>query len=157
MIFSKFTPVESKLKILTQKLMDEPLYMSDEFRDYSIIWESLMDTLVKPEAHEFYEIGDFGGLVGFANILPAFKADVVFKIWDKDMWGVGFVKEFKRLCKLIIDRYDLKRLASDSADVKMVRVGKMCGFKVEGRFKNAFMWNGDFYTLHKMRLLKEDK
>lgn len=155
-MFKKFQPLESKLKVLAQKLMDEPLYLSDEYRDYKAIWRILINNFIEPDSHEFYEIGDFGGIIGFVNICPTFKADIVFKLWDKDIWGFRFKTEVKKLIKLIMHKYDLKRIATETPDERMVRVARMCNFKVEGRFKYAFKWNDELYTLYKLRVLKEE-
>ena len=55
-----------------------------------------------------------------------------------------------------MEKYDLKRMAGESPDEEMVRLAKICGFRVEGRFKNAFVWENKMYTLHKMRILREE-
>ncbi len=152
-IFTKFEPTEDKIKALSKKLMEEPLYLSDEFRDWKLIHEVLFKNFSNKN-NIFYEIGEWGGLVGFINILPEFKCDIVFKLWDSELWGFKFKTQIKELIKTIMEKYNLKRIATESADEKMVRMAKMCGFKVEGRFKNSFVWEKKMYTLHKMRILE---
>jgi RimJ/RimL family protein N-acetyltransferase len=154
-IFSEFIPTEDKLKILAQKLMEDHLYLSDEFRDYEFIHKMLF-TGFSNENNIFYEIGSFDGLIGFANIIPGFKCEIVFKLWNPKLWGFRFKTQFKQLIKTIMGEYNLKRMAGESPDEKMVRLARICGFKTEGRFKHGFSWDKKTYTLHKMRILRED-
>ncbi len=155
MIFTKFNPSEDKIKALSKKLMEEPLYLSDEFRDWKLIHEVLFKNFSNKN-NIFYEIGEFGGLLGFIDVIPNFKCSIVFKLWDSTLWGFRFKTQVKQLIKTIMEKYDLKRVATESADERMTRMAKICGFKVEGRFKNSFMWEKKMYTLHKMRILREE-
>lgn len=155
MIFTKFKPTEDKIKDLSKKLMEEPLYLSDEHRDYELIHKMLFNGFSNKD-NVFYEIGEFGGLIGFINIIPEFKCDIVFKLWNPELWGFRFKTQFKQLIKTIMEKYDLKRMAGESSNERMARLAKICGFKTEGRFKYAFMWEREMYTLHKMRILKEE-
>ena len=154
-LFTKFKPTDVKIKELAKKLMEEPLYLSDEYRDYSFIHKMLFNNFGN-ENNIFYEIGEFGGVLGFVNIIPEYKATALLKLWDKKLWGVAFAKELKELIKHIMIKYNLKRLATDSQDPRMVKLAKIMGFKIEGRFKYGFCWNGEYHTLHKMRILREE-
>jgi len=154
-MFTKFNPTEDKVKALSKKLMEEPLYLSDEFRDWDLIHKVLFNNFSNKN-NEFWEIGEFGGLVGFVNIIPEFKCEIVFKLWNPELWGFRFKTQVKQLIKVIMEKYDLKRVSTESADERMTRMAKMCGFKVEGRSKYAFMWEKEMYTLHKMRILREE-
>ena len=153
MIFTKFNPTEDKIKALSKKLMEEPLYLSDEYRDYELIHKMLFNNFSNKN-NIFYEIGEWGGLIGFVSIIPGFKCDIVFKLWDSTLWGLRFKTQVKELIKTIMEKYDLKRVSTESASERMVRMAKLCGFKVEGRFKYAFIWEKKMYTLHKMRILE---
>ena len=154
-IFKEFIPTEDKIKALSKKLMEEPLYLSDEHRDWQLIHRALFNNFGN-ENNIFYEIGEWGGLVGFMNIVPDFKCEIGFKLWSPELWGFRFKTQFKQLIKAIMEKYDLKRMAGESPDEKMVRLAKICGFRVEGRFKYAFIWENKMYTLHKMRILREE-
>jgi len=154
-IFEKFNPTENKIKALSKKLMEEPLYLSDEYRDWQLIHKILFNNFSNKN-NIFYEIGEFGGLIGFVNIIPEFKCEIVFKLWNPELWGFRFKTQTKQLIKTIMEKYNLKRMATESSDEQMVRMAKMCGFKVEGRFKYAFAWENKMYTLHKMRILREE-
>ena len=154
-IFTKFNPTEDKIKALSKKLMEEPLYLSDEFRDYEFIHKILFNNFSN-KSNIFYEMGEFGGLVGFVNIIPSFKCDIVFKLWNPELWGFRFKTQVRQLIKTIMEKYDLKRVATESADEKMAKMAKLCGFRTEGKFKHGFSWDGETYTLHKMRILREE-
>ena len=155
LIFTKFNPTEDKIKALSKKLMDEPLYLPDEFRDYELIHKMLFNNFSNKN-NIFWEVGDFGGILGFINIIPTYKCDMFLKLWDKTLWGATFTRELKELIKTTMIKYNLKRLAADSQDIRMAKMGKIVGFKVEGRFKYGFCWNGEYHTLHKMRILREE-
>ena len=154
-LFTKFKPTDVKIKELANRLMNDHLYLSDEFRDWTFIHKALFNNFGN-ENNIFYEIGEWGGLVGFMNIVPEFKCEIAFKLWNPKLWGFRFKTQFKQLIKAIMEKYDLKRMAGESPDEKMVRLAKICGFKIEGRFKNAFVWEKKMYTLHKMRILREE-
>ena len=154
-MFTKFVPTEDKIKALSKKLMEEPSYLPDEYRDYGFIHKMLFNNFGN-ENNIFYEIGEWDGLIGFVNIIPDFKCDIVFKLWNPELWGFRFKTQFKQLIKAIMEKYNLKRLAGESPDERMVRLAKMCGFKIEGRFKYAFKWEDKMYTSHKMRILREE-
>ena len=155
-MFTKFIPTEDKIKALSKKLMEEPLYLSDEHRDWELIHKALFNNFGNKN-NIFYEIGDnFDGLIGFVNILEGWKCDIVFKLWNPELWGFRFKTQVKQLIKAIIEKHDLKRVATESACGRMARMAKMCGFKTEGRFKNAFVWEEKMYTIHKMRILREE-
>lgn len=154
-MFSKFIPTEDKIKALSKKLMEEPLYLSDEFRNWELIHKMLFNNFSNKN-NIFYEAGEFGGILGFINIVSGYKADMFLKLWDKSLWGASFARELKGLIKDTMIKYNLRRLASDSQDPRMAKMGKIVGFKVEGRFKYGFCWNGEYHTLHKLRILREE-
>ena len=136
-MFTKFVPTEDKIKALSKKLMEEPLYLPDEYRDYGFIHKMLFTGFGNKD-NIFYEIGEFGGLIVFANIIPGWKCDIVFKLWNPKLWGFRFKTQVKQLIKAIMEKYDLRRIATESADERMTRMAKLCGFKIEGRQASDF-------------------
>ncbi len=155
MIFTKFKPTEDKIKSLSKKLMEKPLNLSDEYRDWEFIHKMLFNGFSNKN-NVFYEIGEWDGLIGFVNIIPEFKCEIVFKFWGPGIWGFRFKTQIKELIKTIMEKYDLKRIATETADERMMRMGKIWGLKVEGRFKYAFRWEEKVYTIYKMRVLREE-
>ena len=85
-MFRIFVPNAEKIKLLSDKLLHEYLYLSDEFRDPKII-QGMMQLYLSGIASIIYEFPNFGGLIGFVNIVPDYKADIMFKLWDRKLWG----------------------------------------------------------------------
>lgn len=94
--------------------------------------------------------------MSFLNILEGWKCSMAFKLWEPRLWGTKIIRQGKELIREIFNKYNLKRMETDSPDEKMVKMAKICGFKVEGKFKHGFSWDGETYTLHKMRILREE-
>lgn len=155
-LFKPFIPTEEKLKLFAKKLMLEPLYLSDRNRDYNKIWKILIDKFIKSNSDEFWEIGNFQGLIGFTKITPGLKCNLTLKFWDKRLWGTKLVRQAKELIKSIIKKYNLKSMSSSSADEKVVKLGRLAKFKVEKEIKDGFKWDDKLYTLYVLNLNKED-
>lgn len=153
-MFSLFVPSEEKMKVFAQHLMDDYLYVSDEFRNYETIWKMLFSYTSSPN-HLLYEIGDFYGIIGFTDILPMFKCNVMLKFWNPKRWGPDFARQGKELIHYIGDIFGLRRINTSSPDPKIVKMCKMVGFGVDGISKNAFAWNGDLFDLSIMSIIKE--
>jgi len=154
--FKPFKPTDVKIKELASRLMNDYLYLSDEFRDWKIIYKILFNNISNKKSNDFWEIGEFGGILGFTGILEGWKCGVTLKFWDKKLWGTKFVREARELIKEIMNKYNLKRISTSSPDERIVKMAKLVRFKVEGRFKCGFKWNNKFYTLHMLRILKEE-
>ena len=142
-----FVPTQEKLDKIVDWLMNGYLVSSDEFRNLDHIWKSTIPGHFYNGNSLFYELPEYGGVFGFRDIIPRFKAHVVFKIWSPEVWTHGLVKESKDLISKVMEIYELKRLSSQTADERIVRIGEMVGFKVEGILKNAYMWNGNLFDL----------
>jgi RimJ/RimL family protein N-acetyltransferase len=117
------------------------LYLDDEYRKD----DTLDNAMLMFYNGAFYEIGDFQGMVGFTNIFQGNKCGLVFKIWDKKLFGHNLVKECKRLMDIYFDEFELKRMSTSSPDPKMVKLAKMAGFEYEGTEKCAFKWNDKYF------------
>ena len=147
---------DEKLKVLATKMMESPFYLSDEWRNYESIWKLLFEYFNKPSGHVFYEIGDFGGILGFVNIMTNWKADVTFKLWNKDLWKPSLAKELKKTRNMVMKLFKLKRLSLDSGDERMIKFAKIFGFKVEGRQASNYMWDGKLGTRYIMRYIRKE-
>jgi len=145
-MFRIFTPNETKVKILSDKLLHEYLYLSDEFRDPAKI-QVLLQIHLSGIASILYELPNFGGLIGFNNIIPEYKAEITFKLWDLKLWGPTFLREVRGLAEMIMDEFRLIRLYSSTPCIKMEKMAHLCGFKTECAQKFGFVWNGKFLPL----------
>ena len=154
-IFKLFEPTEDKIKFLGKKLMDEFLYMSDEDRNYDSIYRVIFYYLSMPQRNLIYEIGDYDGILVFANIIPGFKCDLTLKLWNPKRWGPDLVREGKALIDNTMDALKLQRIETNSPDPRIVKMARMVGFRVEGCRKIAFLFDGKLYDDFILGLIKE--
>lgn len=131
-----------KLIEFKKMLKTRYLYLDDEYRR-----EEMIDSMLYAFrcSGAFYEIGDFQGMVGFTNIFQGNKCGLVFKIWDKKIFGKNLIRECKRLMDIYFDEFKLKRMSTSSPDPKMAKLARMAGFKDEGTEVSAFKWSGKFH------------
>ena len=133
-------PFYTKVVKFKRMLMDKYLWLPDEHRTEQSIDAIVGSFFAGNSCTVIYEVG------GFVNIIPGYKCEVTFKIWDKDLWNKSFVRAGRELLDLYTKELRLKRMSTSTADIKMVKFTKMFGFKEEGRLPNAFRWREKFYT-----------
>jgi len=149
-----FVPDEKKLEFFYNKLMTEPLYISKEYRTSMTVQQMMLYWFFSSQS-VFYEIGNFSGLLGFTNIVPGYKCGVVFKFWDKSIWGISLARELRDLSDEFMKYFRLKRLETDSPDEIMVKFSKIFGFKPEGTQRFGFMTdNNKLITTYLLRKIK---
>lgn len=153
-LFTRFAPTEEKLVTLEKQLRDGYLNLPDEHRKYVTI-QQLMIHYLGNLLNFVYEIGDFGGIFGFVNIVPSQKCDIIFKMWAKDIWKPSLIKESKKLIDLIINTFNLIRVNADTPDERVLRMAKMVGFKEEFTRENDFLWNGQLYPRYYLSIIRE--
>jgi len=151
------TPDDPRLKILAKKLKEEKFYLSDEFRDYDSIWKIIKYYFFENQNSIWYEIGNFGGLLGFVSIIPGWRGELFFKLWNKKEWKLSTAKAIKNEINNIVKIFDLKRLGLESGDPVSVKMGKMFKFEIEGRQGLGFSWNKRLGTKYLLRYLKKQK
>ncbi len=159
-----FEPTREKLAILADKLMNTPMYLSDEYRTPEQIamlmeyWFPFnIDKSVRP-INVFYEVGDFGGLFGFVAIQPEWKADLFVKLWDKNIWGPTLARDVRSLIKKFMIEWKLKRLSLSSPDDKSCKYFvNICGFRTEGTQGKACSWKGKLIPNFLYRKILEDR
>lgn len=166
--FSWFYPNVDKMSCLSQKLQNEYLYLSDEHRNPTKIWQYLL-YYFPPDFNMpitnlsiFYEIGDFDGIVGFTDIIPEFKCFLQLRPWNvkklfRGMKGREFLREGTSLIKTIQQEFKLKRIESSTPDKDIVRLAKIMGFKQEGAQPYAFRWDGKYHTSYPLALTKDKR
>lgn len=150
-----FVPTPEKVVNFSERLMTTPLYLSDEHRNQAWVDMLVAAQLAGPNLYWLYEIGNWQGLCGFVDIWAGWKADILFKIWDKSIWGPTLYRELKDKIDLLMNEFRLHRVSIQTPDESMLKMLKRFGFRVEGRFRDAFRWNGAKYTLHCLRKIKE--
>jgi RimJ/RimL family protein N-acetyltransferase len=152
-----FDYAEEKILVYAEKLLDTDGYLPDELRytnKIGLVMQSHFSNY--GPFNMWYEIGEFGGIMGFTNILPEYKCLLDFKLWNTKYWCSGFLREARALVRLFMNEFHLHRISTDSADERMVKMAKKVGFKTEAKQKNAFKFNGNLMTNYLMRFVRED-
>ena len=146
-MFKKFEATPDKMKEIARHLMENMYSMSDELRDYDII-HGILRKYITSETCIFYEIGDMDGIFGFTDIIPGWKAHVVFELINREIWGKQLVRESRELIDLIMKSGDLIKLSSQTADERIKRMAKMIGFHLEGIRELEFSWDKKPYPIY---------
>jgi hypothetical protein len=154
-LFRLFAPSEEKIKFIGKKLMDEYLYVSDEFRNYDDIYRRLLHYANAYNQNVIYEIGNFEGILGFTNIIAGWKSHLTFKLWNKSRWGADFARQSKDFIPEIMDELYLTRLETSSPDPRIVKMARMVGFKNEGTRRLNFSWQGKLFDDTILAIVKE--
>lgn len=143
-LFHLFEADKTKLMNVAKHLMGDFLNLSDEFRSYPIIYNLMHQYFCNPN-NLIYEIGDNQAMLGFVAIYPTFKADLIFKLFDKKLWNKQLVRESKQVIEFVMKEFKLKRLNTSTPDDRIVKMSKMVGFEVEGERENNFMFDGKLF------------
>ena len=122
------------------------MWLSDEYRTPQAIEALTQSYFVAYVPTLFYEAGDFQALIGFINIHPESKCDMTLTVIDKDIWSRDFVRASKNLMDLVMKEFRLKRISTDTPDLRIVKMAKMAGFHDEGERPDDFKWDGKYYT-----------
>jgi RimJ/RimL family protein N-acetyltransferase len=153
-LFKLWRPTDATAEQLARRLMDTPMYLSDEFRNDGYV-RGLIKSWFGGGLNLIYEVGPFGGLLAFQAIIPDWKCALMAKIWEKKLWGPTLAREAKELLDFVTEVFNLKRIEIDTADEKMVRFGANFDFECEGLRAGAFRWGGQPYDLYELTRLRE--
>jgi len=146
-MFKRLEPTQEKIKEIARHLMENKYSLSDELRDYDII-HSILRKYMTSDVCVFYEIGDMDGIFGFTDIIPGWKAHVVFELINPKIWGKQLVRESRELIDLVMKSGDLIKLSSQTADKRIERMAKMIGFHLEGIRELEFSWDKKPYPIY---------
>jgi RimJ/RimL family protein N-acetyltransferase len=143
-LFKHFAdPTSDEIDAIVSRLKNDYLYAPDELRD-----EAVLHGLVSAYwggANIIYEVGQFQGIMGFMDIVPEHKASVTLKLWDADRWGRDFIRDARAVCAAVMDEFKLVRLEAQTADPRIEKMARICGFRTEGLKRLSFKWSGDLY------------
>lgn len=157
-------PNLQKLQDFGAKLLNNYLYIPDEFRNedgvsmlLAYYFPHVLNAPLRPFS-VWYELGAWGGVLGFVGIIPGHKCSIVFKLWDKSLWGATLYRGLMELPDRFMKEYALKRLDVATADERMMRVAKRLGFRVEGTQALEFAWKKKLYTKYLLRkVIREEE
>jgi len=155
-MFNVYEQTPQKNMAVARYLMEGYLNLSDEHRNYDLIYE-MLNRYVNGGAL-MYEIGELNGLMGFIDIVPMYKAGVFLKIFDNSVWGKTVVREGLQVLDIVSNAFEFKRLSTKSADPRVVKMcEKLFGFKREGMRPLDFSWDGKLYDNYLLgRIRKEE-
>ena len=163
--FRLFEPSQEKVQKIAATLMENYLYISDEFRQWDVVYGIINRYFMGQGLNLIYEIDDFKGAVGFCDIIPGWRSFVMLKMWgiddDHDNWKEIFnkdlVRQGRKLVEIIAQEFNIKRFATETADPKIVKIAKMYGFLEEGTQPLAFSWKGKFMdNIQLSRIFREE-
>lgn len=153
---------EYNLEDLYRRLITSRLYMSDELRTEEYAkW--LVRSWFAPGGplNLVYRVGTDGGLCGgvmaFQGILPGWKCGLMAKIWERKLWGAQLAREVRCLLALVEKAFGLERIEIDTADLRMVRLGRLMGFDTEGVRVRAFRWNGEPFDVYELARINDER
>ena len=146
-----------KLKRVAQKLQNGYLYLPDEIRKEKSL-AGFMSWLCSPRKdggpwNILYEVPDFHGIIGFVDIIPAYKCDLLVYLWDKLEWGPTLERDVRTLLARFMKEYEIQRIGYETADPRCVRWALRAGFRQEGTKAVGFRHNGELYTTVLLRRL----
>ncbi len=156
-IFRLFNPEEWKIKEFARRLMEDYLYVDDQLRNVPTIHSILLYYLTAEQRNVLYEIGEFDGILAFTDILPGWKANMAFKLWNPKRWGPDFARQATAFTGEVMEELHIIRLETASPDKRMVKMAKMCGFEVEGVRKKGFSWGGQLYDEYLLARFREEE
>ena len=156
--FYLFRAKEEKVKFIAKELMEKKFNLSDEFRTYPSIYNMLGYYLNGYSYSFFYEIrkeDTMQALLGFTNVLPGFKCEVLLKWFSDDLWSRDFVRQSEKVMRLVMKEFQLKRLHTETADLRIRKMAKMAGFKDNGIKPNDFRWDGELFPTYQLGIVEE--
>ena len=146
-----------QMKSLTFHLLNGPYYCPDAVRDYNPLVKTLKRLFEEKDAVFMALLNGqtLSGVFGLVNVCRGHQAQFISWIWDKPALTPGLIKKLRDFLIYCKDVYALKRIAAQTACEKHERILNLVGFKIEGRFRNAFRWNGELRPLVMMRIIGE--
>lgn len=148
-----FVPTPEKVMAIGRHLMENKYSMSDEYREYPIIY-GILDKYLSGGNNMFYEIGDMDGVFGFTDIIPGWKCHAIFELLNPEIWGKQLVRESRKLFDAVMDAKELIKISSQTADDRVRRMSKMIGFFDEGRRALEFSWDKKPYNIYMIGRLR---
>lgn len=159
----KIDPLDKNLageqvKVLTYHLLHGHLFAPDNLRDLPTLLKRLKAVFAEKESVLFGIYNDepeMVGVFGLTDIVRGHDAQFRFWLWGKGGMTPGLIKNVRNFLTYMKDLYELKRVTTTSADERHYEVLRLIGFKVEGRFRAGFKWDGKFYQLCQLRVIGE--
>lgn len=158
----KIDPMDKNLageqvKELTFHLLHDHLFAPDHVRDMTPLLKRLRAVFAEKETALFGiydDDGNMGGVFGLSGVIKGHDATFYLWLWGKVLTP-GLIKNIRNFLTYMKDLYELKRVTTVTADDKHLALLGLIGFKVEGRFRAGFKWDGKFFQLYQLRVIGE--
>ena len=140
------------------RLMNEKFGIQDHMHNYKRVMDVLKEKTGQNDSVFFGMYNDEDELIGVfgaTDIVDGHSGKFWMLVWNKDCVCLSAMKYIKNFLDCLAGIHDLRRIEAQTPCDKLVRILKALRFKVEGRFKNGYRWQGKFYTLYQLRKLKE--
>lgn len=153
--FKLFEPTPEKVLHLSKIMMQTPLLLSDEYRQWPVIHGMINRYFAGNGINLIYEIDKFEGVFGFLDLVFNWRCHLFPKIWVPEIFSHGLMRQAEDVISLIMDTFNLKRVSAETADERMVKAAQLIGFVEEGRQPKAFLWDGKFYDKVLLSYIRE--
>ncbi len=151
-------PIEKEELSLIQKWYndDEVMYWASGSKPDMMVSMSYLEEVWYDEIYSDFstrmmietETGVPIGIIGYRNLnLQERRCRLSVFIGEKEYWGKGYgANAVKAFTRFLINRWNLNRVEADTWDgnVRAVKCYEKCGYKVEGRLRNAKYIDGQY-------------
>lgn len=146
------------MKAFAFRLLNEPLFVPDDIRDYAPLLKTLKRVVDEPLSvlmGSYNDSDELVGVFGVINIVPETDAMFVLWTWGKPAVTPQLVKDCRDLLTYVKGTYELRRVTAKAASEGQSRLLQTIGFKVEGRFRSGYKHGGQFHNLFQLRVIGE--
>jgi|SRR5450830_341841 len=130
-----------------------PEAMRKEFVQTGFVTEDSELFVVEDRQHHIV------GVISHFKTRTPTSREIGYRLFDRELGGQGYTTEALRLlCGYLFRVHPWHRLEvlAAPANIASVRVAQKCGFRVDGRLREAFFINGRYTDVHVMSLLRPE-
>lgn len=146
----------SDFKEFSFRLMSEKNYIPDVYHDYQRLldkYNSVMKECCQPWAM-VDGAGKLGGVFYISDIVPGHEGVLYLWLWNPRCYTATTKQFLGEYLEYAARSYELNRLVCRTPDDRgLGRLLDRLGFKLEGRFRNAWKSGGRLSTLFQYRVL----
>jgi RimJ/RimL family protein N-acetyltransferase len=143
---------------LSYQLLHKPNYLPDCLKDIKVFTD-MFSHMVNVSGHFMGVYGGpdgdkLGGFWFLGDIVPAHEATFFAWFWDRSCYTPLVVRTIRSYIRDYVSEFGLVRIVARTPDNDCYgRMLEHIGFKLEGRFKNAWKGGGKLSTLFQFRIL----
>jgi len=139
------------------RLMREPLFVPDVYRDDRRLLDAMMLTWANPATQTPMAIvqpdGQLRGVYYIGDVVPDHEGTLYLWSWGNALTATT-VRDIQEYIRITAESYALRRLtARTPCDSLGKALERFFRFKQEGRFSRAYKANGKYLNLYQYRVL----